>query len=254
MFAIPGWTQAFGWGLLSGSALLLGAAIGFYLSLPRRIVAYIMAFGAGVLLSALSFELIEDAQALGGIVPTVLGVLGGAGVYTLANYALEHRGAKHRKRSGEHQPSEEEHEGSGMALAVGALLDGILESIVIGVGMLSGGAVSLVTVAAIFMSNLPEGLSSSAGMKQAGRSQVYVFSLWGGITLISGISALVGYLVFGNFSPQIIALTTAVAAGAILAMLVDTMIPEAYAEAHTAAGAITVVGFLVAFVLSQMEG
>ena len=91
-------------------------------------------------------------------------------------------------------------------------------------------------------------------MKQAGRSQVYVFSLWGGITLISGISALVGYLVFGNFSPQIIALTTAVAAGAILAMLVDTMIPEAYAEAHTAAGAITVVGFLVAFVLSQMEG
>lgn len=141
-----------------------------------------------------------------------------------------------------------------MALAVGALLDGIPESIVIGVGMLSGGAVSLVTVAAIFMSNLPEGLSSSAGMKQAGRSQVYVFSLWGGITLISGISALVGYLVFGNFSPQIIALTTAVAAGAILAMLVDTMIPEAYAEAHTAAGAITVVGFLVAFVLSQMEG
>jgi ZIP family zinc transporter len=117
--------------------------------------------------------------------------------------------------------------------------------------MLGGGVVSTVAVAAIFLSNVPEGLSSSAGMKKAGRSAKYVFGVWGAITLASGVAALVGYTLFQHYSADVVAATTAVAAGAILAMLVDTMIPEAFEAAHDYAGLITVAGFLAAFALSK---
>lgn len=249
---VPIWLQAGLWGLLAGSALFIGAAIGYFTTLPRRLIAGVMAFGSGVLISALSFELMEKAYKQGGFDSTAIGFIAGAALYTAANWYLSRKGAKHRKRSGDHQISEEEDEGSGLAIAVGALIDGIPESIVIGVSLIAGGAVSLVAVTAVFLSNLPEGLSSAAGMKKAGRSVGYVLGVWGGIAFVSGISALIGYAVFSNFSAEVIAATTAVAAGAILAMLVDTMIPEAFEEAHNFAGIITVLGFLAAFVLTKL--
>jgi ZIP family zinc transporter len=247
------WAQAGFWGFVAGAALLIGAAAGYFLKVPERLIAAIMAFGSGVLISALSFELVDEAYREGGFDATALGFLAGAAVYTAANCYLNHRGAKHRKRSGKQQPSEAEDSGSGLAIAVGALLDGIPESIVIGLSMLKGGVVSTVAVAAIFLSNVPEGLSSSAGMKKAGRSPTYVFGIWGGIALVSGFASLVGYTVFQHFSSEVVAATTAVAAGAILAMLVDTMIPEAFEVAHDFAGLITVAGFLAAFALSRLS-
>ncbi|MDG4807234.1 ZIP family zinc transporter [Micromonospora sp. WMMD1120] len=248
---MPEWLQAGGWGLLAGSALLVGAAVGWFARVPQRVIASIMAFGAGVLLSAVSFELIAEAHARGGLLPTALGAAGGALVYTLANLALARHGARHRKRSGDQQPSEKEQPGSGSAIAVGALLDGVPESVVIGASLLSGGTVSLVTVAAVFLSNVPEGLSSAAGMRQAGRTRRYVFLLWTGIAVLSGVAALLGNTLLGGAPPEVLAGITALAAGAILAMITDTMVPEAFEDAHLLVGLITVAGFLTAFALSH---
>lgn len=251
---MPQWAQAGLWGLVSGGALVIGAGIAFYVRVPRRLIAAVMAFGSGVLISALSFELMDEAYRRGGFAATAAGFLGGAGVYTLADYLLAKRGARHRKRSQGQQPSESEEGGSGLAIAVGALMDGIPESIVIGLSLLAGGAVSFVAVAAIFISNIPEGLASAAGMKKAGRGAAYVFGVWGGIALASGLASLAGYAAFRHFPASVVAATTATAAGAMLAMLADTMIPEAFDVAHDLAGLITVAGFLASFALSKLGG
>ncbi|QLQ38816.1 ZIP family metal transporter [Micromonospora robiginosa] len=249
---MPGWLEAGFWGLLAGSALLIGAAVGFFVRVPRRATASVMAFGAGVLLSAVSFELIDEAHEQGGLLPVAIGAAAGALAYTGANVLLARHGARHRKRSGDEQPSEQEQPGSGNAIAVGALLDGVPESVVIGTSLLAGGPVSFVTVIAVFLSNVPEGLSSAAGMRQAGRTRRYVFGLWIAIALISGAASLAGYTLLGGAPPEVLATITALAGGAILAMITDTMVPEAFEDAHLLVGLITVLGFLVAFALSHM--
>jgi ZIP family zinc transporter len=246
---MPTWLEAGLWGLLGGGALVIGALIAWFTPVPRKVVASVMAFGSGVLISAVAFDLMEEAEKTGGLLATAIGFLGGAAVYLAANLALARHGARHRKRSGMQQPSEEEQSGSGAAIAIGALLDGVPESVVLGLGLLAGGSVSLSVLAAVFISNVPEGLSSAAGMKRNGRSVRYVFGVWIGIAVASGIAALLGYVLLGDTAPQVEAVITAVAAGAILTMIADTMIPEAFENTHAWTGLIATVGFLTAFTI-----
>lgn len=251
---MPEWLAAGLWGLGGGAALLVGALVAWTVRVPQPVVAGVMAFGAGVLISALAFELVQEATESGGLLPAAGGFLAGAVAYVAANTALARRGARHRKRSGGQQPSEGEQGGSGTAIALGALLDGVPESVVLGLGLVGGGSVSPAVLAAVVISNVPEGLSSSAGMKKSGRSPRYVFGVWGAIALASGVSALVGYLALQSASPATVAFITTIAAGAILAMVADTMIPEAVERTHLFTGLVTTLGFLTAFSIARLGG
>lgn len=234
------------WGLVAGGALLLGAAIGYFVRLPKVVSASVMAFGIGVLISALAFNLMEEAFEIGGVVAAVTGFIIGGAIYTIANAALAHAGARSRKRSTGAGA------GASLAIAIGSLLDGIPESAAIGISLLDGEGVALVTMLAIFISNVPEGLSSSIGMKAAGKSAAYVFGIWGSIALACGVSALLGYLIIGGLGTFYIGAAIACAAGAIFVMLIDTMIPEAFDEIHNWSGPIAGAGFLFAFALGHV--
>lgn len=247
---MPEWLAAGGAGLVAGIALLLGSTIAWLIPVPARVVAVIMAFGAGVLISALSFELVQEAMEQGGLLATASGFLSGALVYVGFNVMLARRGARHRKRSGNQQPSADQD--SGAAIALGALIDGIPESMVLGLSFLTDGGLSLPMLAAVFISNVPEGLSSTAGMKRAGRGPGYVFGIWGGIAVISGVAALTGYLLLDDAAPTTLAFVNALAAGAILAMITDTMVPEAFEKASVYSGLIATLGFLAAFSLHSL--
>ncbi|MET8139962.1 ZIP family zinc transporter [Sphaerisporangium sp. NPDC005288] len=249
---MPQWLQAGLWGLVAGGALVAGAGVAWLVRVPARLIAAIMAFGAGVLISALSFDLVDEAERSGGLGAAATGFLAGAVMYVAANAWLARHGARHRKRSGHQQVDEGQAQGSGAAIAIGALLDGVPESVVLGLSLLNGGGVGVAVLAAVFISNVPEGLSSASGMKNAGRDARYVFGVWGGIALASAVAASVGNLTLRTASPAAIAIITAVAAGAILAMIADTMIPEAFERAHVLTGLITTIGFLTAFTIERL--
>lgn len=231
---------------MAGGALLLGAAIGYFVRLPKVVSASVMAFGIGVLISALAFNLMEEAFATGGVWAAVIGFIIGGAIYALANAALARAGARERKSSSRVGA------GASLAIAIGSLLDGIPESAAIGISLLEGEGVAVVTMLAIFISNVPEGLSSSIGMKAAGKSASYVFGIWGVIALACGVSALLGYLVIGGLGSFYIGAAIACAAGAIFVMLIDTMIPEAFDEMHNWSGPIAAAGFLFAFALGHI--
>jgi ZIP family zinc transporter len=230
---------ALGWGLVAGAALPLGAAAGYYFKLPQRAVAGVMAFGSGTLIAALTFILMEQAHEAGGFRAAAIGFFAGALAYTAADVIIRRLGGKR------HAAAE-----SGLAIAAGSLIDNVPEGAVIGVGLI-GGAVNPVMLAAVFISNFPEAFAAAARMRSARWRARRVLAIWGAIGLACALASLGGYTVFSGFSAGAIALTNAVAAGAILAMIVDTLIPQAYEGAHDFSGLITALGFLLAFALHK---
>lgn len=243
-------------GLIGGGALLVGAAIAWFADIPQRVVAGIMALGAGGLISTLAFELVEEAADVGGLVPTTAGFLGGAVLYIVADWLVSRpqRSSAHRpanivaRRSGARLAG-----GAGVAIAIGALIDGIPESIVMGLSVLQGG-ISVPIVAAIAISNLPEGLGSTAALRRSGASARAVALLWGGIALATVIASVLGFAAFQSAPAPLIALITAVAAGGLLAMVCSTMIPEAFDQQRVLTGLYATVGFLGAFLLHELAG
>ena len=209
-------------------------------------MAVVMALGAGVLVSSVAFELMDEAYKIGGLDAAAPGLLLGAAVFYVADREVNRRGGERRKNSGDAQG------GSATAIAIGALLDGIPESAAIGIGLIEGGGVGIALVAAVFLSNVPEALSSAAGMRRAGRSPAHVLGLWGAVALASTLSALLGYLFLDGASVNVVAFIQSFAAGAVLTMLASTMMPEAYEDGGPVVGVVTTVGFLMAFVLSRV--
>ena len=236
------------WGFVGGFALLLGAIAGLTLPASQRTIGLIMGFGGGVLIAAVAFELTDEAFGGGGRDAVALGLAAGALAFYLGDLLVDRRGGDHRKRSGGQQAG-----GSAGALVLGALMDGIPESIAIGVSLLGGKGVGIAVVAAVFLSNVPESLSAATGLRKAGRSTAWILGLWGGVALISAAAAAFGYAVLGGASPTVIAVIQAFAAGAILTMLADTMMPEAFEHGGSTVGLLTVLGFALAFLLSTLE-
>lgn len=251
MEELPGWVQAGGWGALSASGLPIGAVAGYCTSLRHATIARVMTFASGVLLAVVAIDLVIDARGAASIQLAVMGLLGGAAVFSAVNWLLSRRGARDRKRCGEcvRQPGEAEQPGSGLAIAAGTFLDGVPEGIVLGVGVLHQGAPGLGTVAAFFLGNIPEALSSSAGMRQAGRSARYVFGVWIGIAVLISVAAAVAGLALAGTGPAVRGTVEAFAAGAILALVAETMIPEAFHGSPEWSGLMLVVGFVALLIL-----
>lgn len=238
--------EALFWGAVGGASLLIGAIIAMTVTLPRRATAAIMGFGAGVLVSVVAHELTAAAFRHGGSDVLALGTAVGALTFYGANRLLARRGAGDRKRAhGEHP------DGSGTAIALGTVLDGIPESAVIGISLLAGHGVGVAVVAAIFLSNLPESISASTGLLSSGMGRARLLGLWLLVLTVSALSSLAGYALLGDASSGVVGFIEAFAAGAILVMLADTMLPEAVEEGGNSVGLVTVAGFVVSFLLSQ---
>jgi ZIP family zinc transporter len=247
------------WGFVASVPLIVGAVLASFVNLKKSIIGSIMAFGAGVLIAALTFSLIEEAYNLvNDLVPVVLGFTLGGISYSSANYILNKKrsGTKNRKRShGENAGGGKD--ASGIALMVGSLMDNIPENMALGISIVAGGGtVNIVLIAAIFISNFPEGLASSQGMKSNGKSTKRILLLWTVVVAIGTISSAIGFSILANVSNKdIISIALSYASGAILVMLAESMIPEAFEEGgESKIGLAAMAGFVVAFILGRMGG
>ena len=245
------WESAL-WGLIGGSTLVIGALIGIKAHWSGRIIGLIMAFGAGVLIASVAYELVDDAAHVGTFGATAGGLAAGSLTFFVGDVLIARAGAGNRKSSRGTSASGAAVATSGAALALGALLDGIPESAAIGVTILQGGAPSTAFIAAVALSNLPEGLSSATGMKAAGHTTRYIVLLWIGIAVASAVAAGLGYVALDGASEDTIAFVMTFAAGAILSMLASTMLPEAAREGGPVVGLVTSAGFLAAVLLDRL--
>ena len=237
---------AFLWGAAGASALLVGAVIA-YLSRPGRVViAVVMAVGTGVLFGSVAFELVDDAIASSDVVWVATLVVVGAGAFTLGDWLLARRGGSQRK-----DPTGAQAEGSPLAIVLGSVLDGIPESFVLGLTAIGGG-ISASLFAGIVLSNLPEGMASSSGLRIAGWPLRRVFLMWSGVILVSAISAALGAVLLDPEAGRTGAAAQAFAAGALLAMLADTLLPEAYEVEGVITGTLVVVGFAASLGLQAL--
>jgi ZIP family zinc transporter len=242
-------TAAFLWGLFAASSLVVGGVLALKLPIRERLLGLIMGFGAGVLISAVAYELVAEAfETSAGNGSLALGLAAGALTFYAGDAVIDRMGGDDRKRMHGNQGA-----GSALAIVLGIVLDGIPESLVIGLGLIGGGGVSAAVIAAVFLSNLPEALAATTGLAAGGWAARKILGLWVGVALVSGVASLVGFAVFDSAGPDAVAFVLAFAGGAILTMLADTMMPEAFEHGGKAVGLVTTLGFGLAFALTKLE-
>jgi ZIP family zinc transporter len=242
-------TAAFGWGLLAASSLVLGAAVALRVRIGLRTIGLIMGFGAGVLISAVAFDLVEEAVAKAtGHGAALAGMFAGCGAFFGGDLLIDRAGGEHRKSAHGRDDG-----GSALAIVLGTVLDGIPESLVIGLTFYESGAVGAAYLAAVLISNVPEAISSTAGLAASGWRPRRILGMWTLIALTSGVASAVGFVAFRNSPPDVLAFVLAFAAGAILTMLADTMMPEAYEHGGKLVGVVTTLGFALAFLIDQLD-
>ncbi|UQZ37091.1 hypothetical protein C2I18_28270 [Paenibacillus sp. PK3_47] len=244
------WTAAM-WGGISGSAVLLGALLALFLKIPRKLTGFIMAFGTGVLIGAATYELVGESVKKGGLEPTLIGFMAGAVVFTTLDWIISKRGGSGRKRSKDQDKAKTDASG-GLGIFVGTVMDAIPESIMIGASLVTGKGVSMLLVIAIFISNIPEGLSSTIGLKKGGFTKWKIIGLWASVLVISSLASLGGYFFMDSAGEYITAIVASFAGGGIIAMVASTMMPEAYEEGGPAIGFMAALGLLASLVLDHL--
>ena len=238
--------EAFAWGAVAASPLLIGALVAYVATPNKKFIAIVMALGAGLLIGSVAFELIDEALKTADVGKVGLFTLIGAATFAIGDRIIDRKGGGDRKDADGGQSS-----GSPMAIVFGSVLDGIPESFVLGLTVLQGG-VSVPLLIGVLLSNLPEGLSSSSGMRIAGWVRGRVVRLWLLVIVVSAVSAAAGYALLDPASGHTGALAQGFAAGALLAMITDTMLPEAYDVEAVSTGWLVAIGFSISLMLSVL--
>ncbi len=240
---------SFAWGFAAAATLIVGGAFALRFPVGERALGMVMAFGSGVLISAVAFELVQEAfDKAGGGGSVALGLVAGSVVFYTGDLLVDRIGGGDRKHSGGRQA-----EGSALAIVLGIVLDGIPESIVLGLTIVVSGSVSAAFLVAVALSNVPEAIAASSGLAKAGWAQRHILGLWLLVAVVSGLAALFGFVAFDSAPAGTVAFVLAFAGGAILTMLADTMMPEAFEHGGKLVGLVTTLGFGLAFAISALD-
>ncbi len=239
--------EAFIWGGLAATSLLIGFALSGR-GLSNRTIGIIMGIGSGAmaLISAIAYELVPESMLVGPGMALAFAL--GALAFFAGDWLVDRRGGADRKDIAGDQAG-----GSGSAIFIGTLLDNVPESIILGMSLALGGAVNLAFLAAVFVSNLPEGVAGSVNLQAVGRSRRSIFRMWAMLVLVSAGCAGLGYALINWMPGSDGHIAQAFAAGAMLTMLADAMMPEAFEHGGMLVGLFTVLGFLASAILSVVE-
>jgi zinc transporter, ZIP family len=276
---IPGYIIASLWGAIGSFALLIGGFFGYRYTISKKVTGVITAFSAGILIAAVCFELLFEATLYGNIYTTSIGFISGVAIFTILDTVinkftiekhkediikLENDNKNNDKTNIDNNISDlntvkhkythyfNKYQVKGVTALTGALLDGIPESIAIGLLYFIGGPISVALLSAVFISNLIEGTSASFNMKLGGWTRKEVLGIWTFVLILTAVSAMLSYIIFSHTDKHILSGALAVAAGSLLAMIADSLLPEAFNEMHQWTGFIMAVGFLITFILSRL--
>jgi ZIP family zinc transporter len=241
--------ESFAWGFLAASTLIVGGIVALRWRVGDRPLGWIMAFGSGVLISAVAYELVQEAfDTSSGDRRVALGLICGSLTFFAGDLLIDRMGGDDRKRSGGNQAA-----GAGLAIVLGIVLDGIPESLVLGLTVLEAGTVSVAFLVAVFIANIPEAIAATTALAHAGRETTRIIRFWVLVAIGFGATSLAGYVVLDTASPRTVAIVLAFAGGAVLTMLANTMMPEAFEDGGKWVGVATTLGFAVAFTIHLLD-